>query len=153
MGHAPDWCRQNYKKMADGGLVGDDQDGGMSESTRGNVKHEFSATGGGSGQDTKNFGMGGRLSYRRESLDDDSSVEVGVSGHAARWKTQNSTGSNTGVDGVDVSYRKGDTTVSVGRTLNNTNPDMGSVKPGNKGWTFNITKEFADGGKVKKAKR
>ncbi len=133
MGYAPDWCRNNMAKiakMADGG--------------------EVRVTGGGEGQDAENFGMGGRASFRKK-LSEDSEVEVGASGHAARWRTQGHKGSDVGVDAVDVSYRKGDTTLSVGRTFNNTNEDMGSR--GSDGWTFNITKEFADGGKVKKARK
>lgn len=134
-GYAPDWCRKNMSKiakMADGGPV--------------------RVTGGGEGKDDENFGMGGRASLSKK-LSEDSDLEVGVAGHAARWRTQGSKGSDIGVDAVDLTYRKGDTSVSVGRVLNNTNPDIGSTMPGNKGWTFNITKEFADGGIVKKTKR
>jgi len=153
MGHAPDWCRKNFKKMADGGEVVKMADGRevVAEQDK-PEKLDLVVNGGGSGDSIKNFGMGGRAALRKE-LSDDSDVEVGVSGHAARWRTQGNKGSDIGVDAVDVRYRKGDTTLSVGRTLNNTNPDMGSTNPGNRGWTFNVTQEFADGGKVKKAKK
>jgi len=142
MGTVPDWVRANHKKngYADGGEI-------VAEESKPS-KLDLTVNGGGSGDGIKNFGMGGRAALRKE-LSDDSSVELGATGHAARWSTNGKSGRDYAVDGVDVTYRKGDTSVSVGRVLNNTNQDMGTPKPGNKGWTFNITKEFANGGKVK----
>lgn len=110
---------------------------------------KVNVSGGGSsfeGKEYKGIGGGGRVSYKK-TIDDDSDVEAGVSGHMSKVKVDTPDGKKKfgekAITGLDLTYSKGDS--SYGVDINRT-PDAF----GNKGTKVNLryTKRFAKGGVV-----
>ena len=101
MGHCPDWQRQSYKKvkkMADGGDPSIPDLGYNPESENYESPVELSYMGGGKG--SSQYGGSGRIG-RTHHLDDDSSINVGVSG--SHYKSGSHSGVN--LNAVDATYR------------------------------------------------
>lgn len=99
MGHCPDWQRHDYKKvkkMADGGDLPDTGYNPEVENYEAPVEVNYSASGEGMG----NYGGGGRIGHTRH-LDDDRSINVGVSG--SHWKGGGQSGQS--LDAVDATYK------------------------------------------------
>lgn len=100
MGHCADWNRKSFKKgpvkMADGGDVPSLGYEPEVEDYESPVELSYSA----SGQGTKDYGGGGRIG-KTFKLDDDDSVNVGVSG--SHWKGGGQSGKS--LDSVDATYK------------------------------------------------
>jgi len=99
MGHCADWNRKSFKKgpvkLADGGVP----DMGYNpevEEYQSPVDVSYSA----SGQDMGEYGGGGRIGHTRR-LDDDSSLNVGLSG--SHWKGGGQSGRS--LDAIDATYK------------------------------------------------
>lgn len=99
MGHCADWNRKSFKKgpvkLADGGTpdLGYNPEVEEYESP---VDVSYSA----SGQSMGDYGGGGRIGHTRR-LDDDSSLNVGVSG--SHWKGGGQSGRS--LDAIDATYK------------------------------------------------
>lgn len=99
MGHCADWNRKSFKKgpvkLADGGVpdLGYNPEVEEYESP---VDVSYSA----SGQSMGDYGGGGRIGHTRR-LDDDSSLNVGVSG--SHWKGGGQSGRS--LDAIDATYK------------------------------------------------
>lgn len=99
MGHCADWNRKSFKKgpvkLADGGVpdLGYNPEVEEYESP---VDVSYSASGQGMGD----YGGGGRIGHTRR-LDDDSSLNVGVSG--SHWKGGGQSGRS--LDAIDATYK------------------------------------------------
>jgi hypothetical protein len=105
MGHVADWNRQSLKKgevkkMADGGEV-----------TESPISTNFS---GGSFEDggAKGKFAAGRVGFNK-ALDDNRSVEVGVTGMATTVKAGDFKKTEAKLSGADITYRNKDTAYGV----------------------------------------